>query len=389
MDEILKVGVNEMAGMAFDCSCGERHFVDIDKIAIGENMMGQILETVSDNKGKRLMLVADNNTYEVYGREVEENLKKEGFSFKTFVYHTVNALVPDEKSAGRLLFEVENETDFIVAVGSGVINDLAKIVSARTGIPYIICATAPSMDGYASVVAPFIIDGVKTTLLATYPKAIIGDVNIMKDAPMEMLRAGFGDMLGKITALADWELARKVKNDRYCSTTVTLVKNALDKIFSNVDGLLKRDKKAVGYVMEGLVLSGIAIGLYGDSRPASGGEHNFSHYWDMDFIAKGLEHPLHGNSVAAGTIVTAYAYQLIKDELPEGIECPDPEDLIRKLEAVGSTYSPKEIGISRELFIESMYKALDLKPRYTVFHYIRELGRLDEIARILTEKFYG
>lgn len=388
MNEILKMNLKEMAGLAFDCSCGRRHSVNIGKIVIGKNVLSEVVETAATFKEGKMFMMSDTNTYRVYGRWVEESLAGNGFSFKSFVFDTPHPLIPDERAVGRLLIEVEKGTSLIIAVGSGVLNDLGKFLSYKTGIPYIIVGTAPSMDGYASVVAPFIVGGVKRTLPGVYPAAIIADLDILRETPMEMLQAGFGDILGKLTALADWRLSRILNDELYCETCAKIVKDALDKCLNNIDGIVAREEKAVRYIMEGLILSGIAIGLHGNSRPASGAEHNFAHYWDMDAISRNHEHPLHGNSVAVGTVITSYVYELMRPELPSGLEAPKPGEVTGYLNKIGSCDNPRDLGISRALFRRSMLEALKLKPRYTIMHLAEERGMLESITDELTGRFY-
>lgn len=376
--------------VSFDCICGGKHSVDIGNIILGENTADKILEEVADFRGKKLFLMADTTTYEILGRHVEKLLLGSGCNLKTFVFETNNLhLVPDERALGRLAVEVKKDTDLIITVGSGVLNDLAKFTSYKAGIPYIVVATAPSMDGYASVVSPFIIGGVKITCEGKYPYAIIGDTGILKEAPMEMLQAGFGDIIGKLTALADWELAREKGKEGYCETIAQLVRDALNKCIDNVNGIAGRDKNAIEYLMEGLILSGITIGLYGDSRPASGSEHSFAHYWDMDAVSMGKSHPLHGISVGVGTVVISCIYELMKPHLPENINFPKPERVKELLSMLDCCDNPRDLGISRDLFIESMHRISGLKTRYTIMNLAEEKGVLEEITEILTKKFYG
>ncbi|HEY8500853.1 MAG TPA: sn-glycerol-1-phosphate dehydrogenase [Clostridia bacterium] len=382
--------ISEMAGISFDCDCGRKHAVDIGKIYIdNKGVSEEILKSVSQFKDKEILLVADTNTYVVYGSYVEKMLAGNGFNLRTFVFKTKRQLVPDEKALGLLLTEIETETSLVLAVGSGVINDICKHVCHKTGKPYIIVATAPSMDGYASVVSPIIVNGVKKTLPGKYPLAIIADLAVLKNAPIDMLRAGFGDIMGKLVALNDWNLSRIINDELYCTTCAKLIENALEKCISNVDRFLKRDEQAVGFVMDALVLSGVAIGLHGDSRPASGAEHNFAHYWDMDAISRNVEHPLHGNSVAVGTVIASYVYEYMAPFLPDGLQKLDTNMIIGLLKKLGACCSPFELGISRELFVRSMYEAYKLKPRYTIFNLAEEKGMLDKITKEFTEKFYG
>lgn len=382
--------ISEIAGVSFDCDCGRKHSVDIGKIYIeNKGVPEEILKLVSQFKEEEILLAADTNTYEVYGSFVEKILVNNGFRLRTFVFETKQQLVPDEKALGILLAEIEIETSLVLAVGSGVINDLCRHVCHKTGKPYIAIATAPSMDGYASVVSPLMLNGVKKTLPGKYPLAIIADTAVLKNAPMDMIRAGLGDIIGKLTALSDWNLSAIINNELYCQTCAGLVENALQKCIANVNGILARDEKAISYVMEALVLSGVAIGMHGDSRPASGAEHNFAHYWDMVAISKNIAHPLHGNSVAVGTVVTSYVYEYMKPFLPEGLPELETQMITGLLKKLGACYSPSDLGISRELFIRSMYEAYKLKPRYTIFNYADEKGMLDKITKELTEKFYS
>lgn len=386
MDDILGKSASEIAGLAFDCSCGKRHLVNINNIYVGNNIVERITRLVTPFNQGTIFLIADSNTYEVLGRKVENILQD--YKVKTFIFES-KRLIPNETALGRLLVEIEDDTSLILVVGSGVLNDLARYMSKRVGVSYAIIGTAPSMDGYASVVSPIIVDGVKRTLPGVSPLAIISDTEILKNAPFEMLQAGLGDMLGKLTALADWELSKIVNSERYCNTIAQVVKDALYKCINNIEGLVVRNEEAVKYVMEGLILSGVAIGLQGNSRPASGAEHNFAHYWDMDAIVNNRKHPLHGNSVAVGTVITAHVYGMVKEYLPNEFATPKTQQIINYIKKTKSVYSPKELGISRELFIRSMHEAMDIKDRYTVFHLARERGKLDSITKALTIKFYS
>lgn len=389
MNDILSLDIGEMTGYSFDCSCGRRHSVDIKKIILGSNTLPKIIDFASEY-GKKIFMVADTNTYKVYGKKIEEELRKNDFDLKSHVFDTPNSwLVPDEKAIGRMLVEIEPDTQLIIAVGSGSLNDLSRLLSCKTHIPYCIVCTAPSMDGYASIVSPLIIDHFKVSYDGVYPSAIIADTEIVNTAPMEMVRAGFGDIIGKYTALTDWVLSREVNGEYYCETCVELINNAIKKCTDNIDGIAKRDETAVKYIMYALILSGVAIGLAGCTRPASGTEHLFSHYWEMDALKNGREHPLHGNSVGTATVIVASIYDLLKEDLPAACTWPKPEEIAVLLRKVGAADSPKTLGISRDLFKASVLYAKDVRPRYSVLKYAAKVGKLEEIADVLTRKFYG
>lgn len=389
MNEILTKTIEEMADMEFDCGCGKKHRIDIKHIYVGENVYNRILDVAKEILPKEILLVSDNNTYKALGKCVENELTESGYKVNNIILVSDGDLIPDEKAIGRVLAEVNNETELIVAVGSGSINDICRIISAKIHIPYVIMGTAPSMDGYASTVSPLIIDGAKVTYPGTNPYAIIADSNIMKDAPFEMICAGFGDILGKYTALSDWRLSNTIYNEYFCDTTEKLVRNAMYKCFENIEGAVKRDVKAIEYISEALILSGIAMTLSGNSRPASGAEHHLSHYWEIDKLSRKLEHPLHGNSVGVGTVISAWLYKKLNIEERFGIETPVPEIIINLLNSIGAKSNPKALGIEKELFHRSVIHALEIRPRYTILQYAKTENMLEEYANELTNLFYG
>nr|WP_241416430.1 sn-glycerol-1-phosphate dehydrogenase [Clostridium beijerinckii] len=370
-------------------AAAKKHRIDIKHIYVGENVYNRILDVAKEILPKEILLVSDNNTYKALGKCVENELTESGYKVNNIILVSDGDLIPDEKAIGRVLVEVNNETGLIVAVGSGSINDICRIISAKTHIPYVIMGTAPSMDGYASTVSPLIIDGAKVTYPGTNPYAIIADSNIMKDAPFEMICAGFGDILGKYTALSDWRLSNTIYNEYFCDTTEKLVRNAMYKCFENIEGAVKRDVKAIEYISEALILSGIAMTLSGNSRPASGAEHHLSHYWEIDKLSRKLEHPLHGNSVGVGTVISAWLYKKLNIEERFGIKTPVPEIIINLLNSIGAKSNPKALGIEKELFHRSVIHALEIRPRYTILQYAKTENMLEEYANELTNLFYG
>lgn len=388
MFNINDMKISEFAGYSFKCNCGEKHKVDIKKISIGLDIYKEIPDILKEYKDKKIFVVADENTYKIYGEKVYKTLEQEGFLLASHVFKTKGNLIPNEEAIGRLMVEIEKDVGMIIAVGSGTINDISRIISFKLNIPYIIVGTAPSMDGYASTVSPLIINGFKKTYEAVYPYAILADMNIVKEAPKEMICAGFGDILGKYTALSDWQLSRNINKEYYCDTCVEMVRSAIKKCIDNAQGIAARDSQSISYLMEALILSGVVMGMVGNSRPASGAEHHLSHYWEIDAIAKGIEHPLHGNSVGVGTVVISRIYQRVNAKYNIGFNVPAPEDLIRLLKSGGCYYSPKDLGIDKEVFRSSILHAKEIRPRYTILHLAEEIGILEQAADELTELYY-
>lgn len=389
MASILDRPISQWAGMEYSCACGKSHKVDIQAIRVGSGVMQELSGILRDLGASHIFLVADNYTYEAAGRQVEQLLDQAGLAYHKRVFQTETPLVPNEYALGSVLAAMTSQDDMLLAVGSGTLNDVTKYVSARTGVPYVIAATAPSMDGYASTVAPTILDGFKTTLPAVYPAAIVADVDILKDAPMPMLTAGFGDIIGKFTSLADWRLSHQLNGEYYCPEVAGVIEAAVETCAANAKALAQREPQAIQAVTEALILSGLAMGMVGVSRPASGAEHQMAHYWEMDALRRGEEHPLHGNAVGVGTVLAASLYEMAAEYLPQGFAAPDKGQILACLQAAGSCADPKELGIRRELCLESLLHAMELRDRFTVQKLLEQKGKLSLCAQELVARYYG
>ena len=149
------------------------------------------------------------------------------------------------------------------------------------------------------------------------PDAIIGDTDILKNAPMHMLQAGLGDMLAKYISLAEWRIAHLITGEYYCERVAALVRTALDVCVKNAGGLLHRDEAAVQAVFDGLITGGVAMAYAGVSRPASGVEHYFSHVWDMRALEFGTPAELHGIQCAIGTLAAVRLYEKLRTMTPD------------------------------------------------------------------------
>lgn len=389
MASILDRPISQWAGMEYSCACGKSHKVDIQAIRVGSGVMQELPGILRDLGASHIFLVTDNYTYEAAGRQVEQLLDQAGLAYHKRVFQTETPLVPNEYALGSVLAAMTSQDDMLLAVGSGTLNDVTKYVSARTGVPYVIAATAPSMDGYASTVAPTILDGFKTTLPAVYPAAIVADVDILKDAPMPMLTAGFGDIIGKFTSLADWRLSHQLNGEYYCPEVAGVIEAAVETCAANAQALAQREPQAIQAVTEALILSGLAMGMVGVSRPASGAEHQMAHYWEMDALRRGEEHPLHGNAVGVGTVLAASLYEMAAEYLPQGFAAPDKGQILTCLQAAGSCADPKELGIRRELCLESLLHAMELRDRFTVQKLLEQKGKLASCAQELVARYYG
>ena len=296
------------------CPCGKNHTVSVDEVVIGKGAVKRLPEFVK-KYGKKPFLVADVNTYAAAGEKVCAVLTAAGIPFGSFVFKD-SALEPDERAVGAVFMHFDTSCDVVVGVGSGVINDVCKILSNLTGRPYIIVATAPSMDGYASATSSMSRDGVKVSLNSRCADVIIGDTDILKNAPMHMLRSGLGDMLAKFVSIAEWRIAHIVTGEYYCPEVAQLIRGAVKKCVDNAEGLLRREDAAIEAVFEGLVIGGVAMAYAGVSRPASGVEHYFSHVWDMRGLEFGTKVDLHGIQCAMATMKAVELYEKVMDVTP-------------------------------------------------------------------------
>lgn len=307
---------HSILGKEMHCGCGRVHSTDLKSIDIGRGALDRLPDTLRALGFGRAYLVADVNTWDAAGRAAADRLTASGFSFEAFVLPDTE-LVPDEKAVGALLLHMPQDADLVLAVGAGTINDLCKYVSRLRGLDYVIFATAPSMDGFVSAGTALIVDHVKVTYDAQAPVAVIGDTQILAQAPMEMITAGLGDMLGKYTCLLDWKLAHLITGEYYCEHVEGMVRTALRTMLDQSGRIRDRDPEVIGTVTEALVLTGIAMKFVGNSRPASGCEHHMSHYWEMKFLMEGKKAILHGTKVGVATVAALRMYQMLAQTLGE------------------------------------------------------------------------
>lgn len=294
------------------CGCGKVHSTRL-QVFSGKNALLSLGQTAA-SYGQKAFVLADANTQKAAGERVCRLLKEAGLGV---VSHVEGAPMPDERTAGSVLMHYDPACDLIVAVGSGVINDLGKLLAAVTGKPYIIVATAPSMDGYASATSSMERGGLKVSLPTRAPDVIVGDEEILAAAPKKLMVAGLGDMLAKYISICEWRIAHLLWGEPYCEEIAGLVRSALQKCVKNAPGLLRRDPEAVMAVFDGLVVGGVAMNYAGLSRPASGCEHYISHVLDMRGVSLGTPTQLHGLQCAVGTYICAGLYEKLLQLTPD------------------------------------------------------------------------
>jgi glycerol-1-phosphate dehydrogenase [NAD(P)+] len=298
------------------CECQRAHPFTISHICIEKGAIEKLPAFIQEFQAKKPFILADKNTFEAAGKKVCEILENASISYKKYVFSTGD-IEPDEKAVGSAIMHFDNTCDLVIAVGAGVINDIGKILANTAKLPYFIVGTAPSMDGYASASSSMSMDGLKVSLASKCADVIIGDIEVLKKAPMKMLQAGLGDMLAKYISIAEWRIAHEITGEYYCERVATLIRTALKRCVENAEGLLNREDEAVKAVFEGLVIGGVAMAFAGVSRPASGVEHYFSHVWDMRGLEFGTKVDLHGIQCAVATNIAAELYEKVLKITPD------------------------------------------------------------------------
>lgn len=294
------------------CSCGLIHHIPTRKTVLGKNIIKDIPLLIKElHLGNSVLLVFDENTYKAAGLKISDLLKRSNFEVFNCLLKKrdhLEFIEPDEYSLNQIISNLKYTPDFLMAVGSGVINDLTKLASHRVNLPYVVLGTAPSMDGYPSPGASMLLDGYKQTLDATPPQAIFLDLDILLQAPLPLIQSGFADLLGKTTANADWILRNKLLDENVCERTWDIVKNALYYLENYAEEIGSLKPEAIHILTVALLNSGFSMVMSGDSRPASGSEHLVAHYLENISLHRGLYPSLHGLRVGVATNVIKAMY---------------------------------------------------------------------------------
>ena len=435
-------------GVELDCDCGRRHYVPIRAVEIGPGVLDTLPAYVQRFAYRRPYILCDEITWKIAGQRCAEALTGAGIEpYSHVLQHTGF----DEATLGEIVVSVPGDADLMIGVGTGSITDMTRYSSFRLGLPCFTIATGAPMDGFAASVGIMNVGGLKKTMPAHCTELIIGDTDILKNAPYRMTVAGFGDLIGKVTCLNDWKLARIINGEHYCANIVALTENCLDSVLKKAPRIAERDPEVLGSVMEGLVLSGAAISLYGSSRPASGAEHHMSHFWEVVNEERGTQGAMHGEQVAVGTVLVLMLAEALKktavdfdaarvfarnyDEaaweqeirrcygsaaqevldlekkarknaVPERLERIDRieahwNEILKQLETlpkagelqsllrkVGSPCTPAEIGIDRALLRDTLFYAKETRDRYTLLQLVYDIGLTEKLSAQIIERAF-
>lgn len=346
-------------------------------------------------KDKKVAVMFDVNTKPFADKISKQMLDQD---IKVFnIYFPDEELVPSEDKC-EYAYQIAKNTDYLLAVGSGTLNDMAKSVTTKLGIECGVLVTAASMDGYCSKGAALMRGGVKVTDEVHTPSDILIDLSIVCNAPKIMTAAGFGDIVGKYTCLTDWKMANAVKGEAINQKAFDMMEEALDSCVNAYEELTAYGADAVAKLMNALVVAGLSMAECGNSRPASGSEHHMSHFLEMDFVRRGEKIPMHGIKVAIGCMLSIEIYNYIKDNKIQFNGCekvyeyvdqlPKVEDVKAMLVGMGCPVKFSEIGVRKETMEEMIEKAYTVRDRYTVLTLANELGLSEQLKPILMAKYF-
>ena len=375
-----------------DCTCVQKHHqIPTEVIEVSDHAIEKVGEIL---KGyRRIFLVADENTYRVAGQRVEEILQGKGILSHTMVLPA--PALPNAENVGKVLIEAGRDRavydihawslnpDYILAVGSGSLNDTCRMVSYRLGIPYGVVGTAPSMDGYASVVAPLLNGRKKIVYNCSIARHIIIDLSVNCQAPYPLLLSGVGDMIGKYVAILDWEISRDLNGEYYCGQIADMVLQATDQCVSAASGLKDRDVSAIRAASEGLILSGECIAFCGSSRPASGTEHMIGQTWGVMDVEEGKVPNLHGIEVGEGTFTAIEMFRKLYRETEDAPVKALIEKYLPAFDRIEQLQRQLQIPFTvtdKQRYVEGILRGRTFRERYTILQYLYDRGKLEAYA---------
>lgn len=294
------------------CPCGRKHIVAVEQAVIESGAIRRLPDFLKKHGFRRPAVVCDDNTWRAAGKAVKE-----------LIGPCAEArLAPDnlhatETAVARTQSLLPAESDVLIAAGSGTVHDITRYIAHERNLPFVSVPTAASVDGFVSTVAAMTWHGFKKTFPAVSPIAVFADTDIFPNAPYRLTASGVSDLLGKYTALADWKIAHLVTDEPICDRVVSLEEKALRTVCTSLDKVRAREPEACAQLMVALLLSGLAMQMVGNSRPASGAEHHVSHLLEMEILNPHLD-AYHGEKVGVGLLLASRVYHRDAELLRSG-----------------------------------------------------------------------
>lgn len=343
----MNISVNQFNG---PCSCGREHRIEVKDIMISSHAAEALYESMESGAlsgYRRPMIICDENTkaaasgklskvwqlcaelvlspanlhadnhgvdrvhqaFAEMGAAAEASGREEAASLREIGASQTDADRQDNSTSGA--------PDLLLAVGSGTVHDLTRYIAHEKGIPFVSVPTAASVDGFVSTVAAMTWYGMKKTLPAVAPAYVYADTEIFSRAPWRLTASGVSDLLGKYVALADWRIVHEVTGEYICERICRMEEDAMEAVCQCMDGLKAGEAATYEKLMYALLLSGLAMQMIGNSRPASCAEHHVSHLWEMEVINDYVD-ALHGEKVSIGTVLNIGLYKKIAAAIRAG-----------------------------------------------------------------------
>ena len=289
------------------CACGREHGLTTVLAVVDDGALKNV-ESYIKEVGLSGVSVAiyDENTYNA------EGLIRPRADYEIIL--PPENLHANEHGVALVKERMPKKCDYLIAVGSGTVHDITRYIAHEIGVPFVSCPTAASVDGFCSSVAAMTWCGFKKTFTAVAPTLVVADTEVISRAPMRLTRAGFGDMIGKYIALTDWRVSHILTGEYLCEEIFNLTKSATLDVMDSAEAIKSGDKSAYGKLIYGLLMSGIAMQMLGNSRCASGAEHHISHLIEMSAEGLGVSSDaLHGEKVGVGTLIALGKYHQLID----------------------------------------------------------------------------
>ena len=259
------------------------------------------------------IIVADENTFPAAGRDVYDSLRQTRRTVHEPLILESEGLYAEYSHVTRIQNALAASDAIPIAVGAGSINDLTKLAAHLCGRPYMVVATAASMDGYTAFGASITHEGSKQTFDCPAPLGVVADLDVIAAAPEGLNASGYADLVAKCPAGADWILADGLGIDPIDEANWQMVQSHLRHWMSDADGIRRRDHEALRRLTTALMITGFAMQAACSSRPVSGAEHQFSHLWDMEHHKFRGATLSHGFKVGIGSLASVALYEVLLD----------------------------------------------------------------------------
>lgn len=352
-------------------------------VYVGADTLDRLIQFCRERGLSRLTLVADGNTYAALGQRAEAALKGAGLDAASVILRG-DDIGADAASVYQVLLGLDKGTRTFVAVGSGTVTDVTRFVSHRSNSEFVSLPTAASVDGYTSIGAPMIIGGAKLTVGCQGPIAVFGDLPTLGAAPRMLTAAGFGDLVAKLTSVADWELGHVLWDEPFDAKIAQRARQAVWDCVGKLDSLAAAKPEGVEALFLGLIESGFCMLDFGETRPASGYEHHVSHFWEMKLLREGRHSVFHGAKVGLGVLASARLY--------DGVRRLSADDVRSLLAATPMPSRAAEEATIREGYgelarfaVETQEPFLNMTVEQAGALHRRIIGRWDEVLRIANQ----